>query len=50
MTLPRATALAEVLWSNRNEDPIALDIAFKSYLKKLETHKKMWVWWWNYRK
>ena len=51
MTLPRATALAEVLWNDRNEDPIALDIAFKSYLEKLETHKKMWeLWWWNYRK
>jgi len=47
MTLPRASALSDALWSQRNGKN---DLAFKEYLEKLELHKTIWhSWGWYFR-
>ncbi len=52
MTLPRASALSEVLWSGRNNiSRSELEVKFTKYKSALETHKPIWSSWnWNYRK
>lgn len=47
MTLPRASALSDALWSERNSN---IDLAYKEYLEKLELHKTIWYsWGWYFR-
>lgn len=52
MTLPRASALSEVLWSDRsNLTRSELEAKFSKYKSALENHKPIWSSWnWNYRK
>jgi hypothetical protein len=47
MTLPRASALSDAMWSQRNSK---IDLAFKEYMEKLQRHKTIWQsWGWYFR-
>lgn len=55
MTLPRASALAEVLWSPQFNFPTEVDqnvrgMKYSEYLQRLKSHETIWKKWnWNYR-